>query len=584
MFGAEQYQFGSFVLDASEQRLTRQNQSIRLKPKTFEVLLVLIRNAGRLVKKSELLHLVWPEAFVEEGILAVHISALRKILDTDSAESYIETIPRAGYRFRVAVTRPAISRTPQAGHRSLQFESTRIAVLPFTNIGGATEDEYFSDGLSEEVINALTRTPGMKVIARTSAFAFKKADTDVRRIAETLGVGRVLEGSVRRSGRRIRVTARLIDASDGAHLWSGRFDRELHDIFALQDDITQEIISALPIADPARPSIRQCTPSFPAWEAYLKGLYEHRKFTPVSLAAGQKHFEQAIALDPCFAEARIALGRLLFELVLAGFSAAADGMPCVRKAAQDAIACDTNLPDAHALAGLVAATWDYDWEEAERCFRAALRSELVSPWVHASHGVYLTASGRTADGIAALTRALEQDPLDFVSRANLAASLDLAGQTDDGFAHLRRIAEFDENFWAAWFFMGVFHGLRGRHADALPFAEKAYKLAPWYPGVVGFLAGLLTRTGNCLRAAEALARLRSSTSDGSAIGWSVYHLACGDIEKAAECLAQAIEQRHPRAIVLLTGPGRRLFAASKEWARLARAMKLPEAPDISADC
>ena len=196
-------------------------------------------------------------------------------------------------------------------HSELQLS---IAVLPFANMGRADDDEYFSDGLADEIINALTQVAGLKVIARTSAFAFKGKNEDVRRIAEALGVTNVLEGSVRRVGNRLRVTAQLIHAADGTHLWSQRYDREMTDVFAVQDEIAQAIAGTLQIKLTLKPATaRAFEPNLPAYEAFLRGRHQSYKLSAEAHARAEEYFKQAIALDPLWAAPHAYLGNHLLD-------------------------------------------------------------------------------------------------------------------------------------------------------------------------------------------------------------------------------------------------------------------------------
>ena len=225
-----------------------------------------------------------------------------------------------------------------------------IAVLPFANMSGDKDNEYFSDGLAEEIINALTRIPGLKVIARTSAFAFKDKHEDIRRIAEALGVTSVLEGSVRKAGNRLRITAQLITAADGSHLWSERYDRELADVFAVQDEIAAAITGALRLTlSVASVPRRRHTPTLPAYDHFLKALYDSQKRTPESMERAQKHFERAIELDPQFALAHAELGHLFYQFGTYGLMAPREALPLIRKEARRALEIDTSLPEGHAI-------------------------------------------------------------------------------------------------------------------------------------------------------------------------------------------------------------------------------------------
>jgi TolB-like protein/Tfp pilus assembly protein PilF len=580
MADSERYHFGSFTLDAAERRLTKRHETIALPPKTFDLLLALVRRSGHLVTKNDLLQAVWPETFVEEGILTVHIARLRKALDDGPrGQRLIETVSRSGYRFKENVT-------PAPPHEAVEsmpsppaaLEKT-IAVLPFVNISSNPGDEYFSDGLTEEIIHALTQVPGLMVIARTSAFAFKSSQQDVRQIAQTLGVATVLEGSVRRFGDRIRVTAQLVKASDATHLWSGRYDHETADVFEVQDQIACAIVSALHLPFSAAP---RYAPILPAFEAYLQALYHQRMLTPESLAKSRQYFEQATALDPAFALARSKMGLCFFSLVVADQCPPHTGMPLVREAARAALAIDPTLPEAHSLLGWVATVYDYDWAEAARAFEVAMRHETIPATVRMQYGVYLAAIGRADDAAAELQQALQQDPFDHQARAMLAGTFELLGRTQDAAHQLDVMIELNPTSWLAQFLMGVFRAFRGAYKEARPFATRAYELAPWYSGVAGLFAGVLARTGDRARSRKVLHALSATNVTGTPIGFGVFNLVCGEIDRAADFFATAIEQRHPRTILILCGAPRGLLQQSARWPALAKMMNLPSPPSGSA--
>ncbi len=260
-----------------------------------------------------------------------------------------------------------------------------IAVLSFANLSGDKEQEYFSDGLAEEIINALAKIPRLKVIARTSAFAFKGQNTDIRRIAETLGVANVLEGSVRRSGNRIRVTAQLISATDGTHLWSERYDREMADVFSVQDEISAAIIEALQIRlSPQVAAKPRYTPKLPAYEALLKARHFHWKVTAESMDQAKPFYEQAIALDPQFALAHALYAEFLFGRAAVSLSPLREVAPVIRSLAQRALELDTSIADAHSPLCILAATLDFDWNEAahhSRWPRPAARDHHSHIWL-----------------------------------------------------------------------------------------------------------------------------------------------------------------------------------------------------------
>jgi eukaryotic-like serine/threonine-protein kinase len=262
-----------------------------------------------------------------------------------------------------------------------------VAVLPFANMSSDPEQEYFSDGLAEEIINALTQIPGLKVIARTSAFAFKGKHEDVRRIAEVLGVRHVLEGSVRKAGNRVRITAQLIQASDGGHVWSERYDRELTDIFAVQDEIAAAIARKLQVnLDTAATSTPQHTPSMPAYEAVLKGRHIMMKQTPDAALRAKEYFDRAAALDASYVEPHAALAHYYGLGSIQGIGAAHDFMPRLKSEALQVLEIDPGDARGHILLGTFHCLFEYAWREGEERFRRGMSSARLSGDAYAWYG------------------------------------------------------------------------------------------------------------------------------------------------------------------------------------------------------
>jgi serine/threonine protein kinase/tetratricopeptide (TPR) repeat protein len=425
--------------------------------------------------------------------------------------------------------------------------SPSIAVLPFANMSRDADDEYFSDGLAEEIINALVQMPGLKVIARTSAFAFKGKNEDIRRIADALGVTTLLEGSVRRAGSRIRVTAQLIQARDGTHLWSQRYDHEMADIFAMQDEIAAAIAGALKVKLAPGPERR--TPSLPAYEAYLRYRSYQWKFTPEASQRSRDYLEQAIALDPEFALPYVGLADHYFALSTVGALPAAEAMPRARELAGRALAIDPDLPEAHAMLGIVAGHFDYDWNEAERRFRLATRHKLLSVHVRQWYAsFYLLSVGRAEEARRLIERVIEEDPLCQIWYHLWSQVLRNLGLDEEALAASRKAVELDPQFWIGWFQLGVDYAIRNRHAEALPYAERAYAAAPWSPYSTGLMAGVFSNTGQPENAEPLLARLHDDPYRGP-VGLCTYYLSCGDFDRAAEWAEKAADQRYPSSII-----------------------------------
>ena len=461
------------------------------------------------------------------------------------------------------------------GRTTLDREPS-IAVLPFANLSADKENEYFSDGLAEEIINALTRIPGLKVTARTSAFAFRGKEQDIRTIAETLDVRTVLEGSVRRAGNRIRVSAQLINAADGYHLWSERFDRELADVFLVQDEISAAIAAALQLKLASSSASKpRHTPSLPGYEAYLRAVHESQKLTPEGLARSREWYEEAIALDPDFALAHSMFGFHFAQLANYGLMPAHGAMPLVRGESLKALEIDPSLPEGHAMLGLVAAIYDYDWDEAARRFERAMASDPVPSRVRRYHALYyLLPIGRTEEAVEEYTLALREDPLDLLGRVRFAQCLQAARRFDEASRELRRVLELDEGLWFTHFILGL-EQLRKRHlAEAVAFAQKACALAPWNPSGKGLLAAAWAINGETRRADEILENLESGPPYGKPLGLATFHLCCSQMDAAADWTERAIEERHPALFFFLRAHAHDLLA-SHRWPALARLLKLP---------
>ena len=464
---------------------------------------------------------------------------------------------------RAALEQAAVS---PAGQRS------SIAVLPFANMSRDPDDEYFSDGLAEEIINLLAHIAGLKVTARTSSFAFRGKEQDIRRIAETLGVANVLEGSVRRSGNRIRVTAQLINAEDGYHLWSERYDRELTDVFAIQDDIAQAIAGALQlklISNPARH-----TPAFPAYEALLKARHHARTYLPEAHARADGYCRQAIALDPKFAAPHALLGFLYLMSTTHTGRPMPEVAPLIRDEVRRALELDPFDTEPHYLLGAVAAANDYNWPEAAREFELAMASSSVPAEAHFAYGLCLQPFGRFEESAAEMRRAVEKDPLSLLWRGVLMAHLVLGGKYEQALKEGFKALDISESEIHPHLAFAETYLALGRVDEALASAERAHRNLPQQSMGTGFLAALLVRLGEKDRADALLREMSASPTPIWGRAW--YHLLCSELEAAAEWYEKMIEAREVFAPVYANSLYTEELRASPYWSRLARMMNLPE--------
>jgi eukaryotic-like serine/threonine-protein kinase len=374
---------------------------------------------------------------------------------------------------------------------------TSIAVLPFVSVSADKENEYFGDGLAEEIINALARVDGLKVIARTSAFSFKGKNVDVRHIAGMLGVTHVLEGSVRRSGERIRVTAQLIAAADGTQVWSERFDRPMTDVFAVQDEIAESITRALQVKlRGSSTETRQYTPVLAAYESFLRGRAYLIQFTPDAWHRARTHLEQAIRLDPNFADphAELALGHFISGMH--GMRPMLEVTPLVRTEVERALALDPRDQRPRFLLGAAALVQDFDWSTAASHFAASMSAKDVSPyarWIYAS--LFLRGYARFEESSDEMARAVEQDPLNATWHAILAAHLLDTPRREQAIPAAMRATELEPDYFIAQHLLGEALWANARKVEAVPTFELAHRQALWNAVATGWHAVALWQLG-----------------------------------------------------------------------------------------
>jgi adenylate cyclase len=368
------FQFEGYTQDVARSSLRTADRDVELRPKSFEVLCYLVENAGRLVTKEELIEAIWPDVIASDQVLAHCVSEARAAIG-DGDLTIIKTVPRRGYRFSAPVSRMVtnagalssaaaeVKGAPSGSDVGLGLNRPSVAVLPFANLSGDPQQDYFSDGITEDIITELSRFSELLVIARNSAFQYKGKAVDIRQVGRELGARYVLEGSARRSGDRIRITAQLVDAVTGAHRWAERYDRELHDAFAVQDEVARAIVAIL-AAHVNRAEIERTLLKPPAvWEAYdsyLRGaeaLFLHAtRRTKGSLYEARRLLEQCLAIDPGYARAVAMLSWThghAYTNPLDGDYLSPAALDRALELAEAAVDLDPRLPQARAQLGYV---------------------------------------------------------------------------------------------------------------------------------------------------------------------------------------------------------------------------------------
>jgi serine/threonine-protein kinase len=448
-------------------------------------------------------------------------------------------------------------------------KSPSIAVLPFANMSADKENEYFSDGLAEEILNLLAKIPGLKVIARTSSFAFRGKEQDITQIAEALRVQTILEGSVRRAGNRIRVTAQLINAADGTHLWSERYDRDLADVFAIQDEIAQAISEALKVRLAPRAQIV----NLEAYQNYLKGQYYRARLTPESLAKAKEYFEQALAIDPNYASAYGGLAVYYNSLAALSLKSTGEVVPLAKSAAEKALAIDPANSEAHSALAFAAAILNYDWKIAETHYRKAMAVEPVPPMVrHRYAQFYLLPLGRFADAEEQSRLALETDPLSMYHQFGMAWSMYFTKKHREAIEYSRKALEIDPNFYLIWTTMGLAQLHAGLAQEAITSLKRTVELAPWWFPGGWWLAAAYCQAGDYERGQEQARKLADSHSH--TCGAALYYAATGEVDAMFNALEGAYRQRDRILIDIKNLPFFERYRSDPRFADLLRRMNL----------
>jgi len=449
--------FGPFILDRQRGRLLREGRPIAVSSKGLQLLEALVASPGRVLPKTELMRAAWGDTAVEESNLSVQIAALRKQLGPNAEGSdWIVTIPRVGYRFVGLLVQEQTEKIAEANAPVSDRERRpSIAVLPFANLNGEKEQEYLADGITEDIITALTRFRWFFVVARNSSFAYKGKLIDAKQVAQELGVQYLLEGSVRRSGQQIRISAQLVDATTGKHIWAERYDLELADVFAIQDEIAERVAGAIEpelLKTEGVQAAARHTGNMTAWDLVRRGTWHFHQVTRENHLKARDLFRQACKLDPDLPEAHLWLGRVSAGVVPYGWSEnpvadLREGMEAALKAVQ----LDERNPYTHYALAIVSAFAD----RLDQSISAARKAIEISPSFALGHlvlGMALLFSGRAAEAIAPLEYGLRlspYDPQNFVWFNLLALARLFSGRAEAGLEAAARALQVRPNWWTS---------------------------------------------------------------------------------------------------------------------------------------
>ena len=460
-----------------------------------------------------------------------------------------------------------------------------IAVLPFADLSEQQDQAYFGEGLSEELINALSKLGGVRVTSRSSAFRFKGTALDAREVGQLLNVSHVLEGSVRTSGSRIRVHARLVDTADGAQRWTERFDREQPDVFAIQDEISTSIVRTLEVALGAGSRdrlTRRQTQDATAYQLYLKGRYYWNKRTGESIRKGIELLEQALVADPSYALAYAGLADAFVLLAMHGNLPATTVCPKAKRAAERAIELDPALGAAHASLGVMLAAYDRDWVGAEHEFRRALALSPGDASARALFGITcLSPQCRFEEALTEILRAVELDPLSLSINTVLGGILHEREEYERAVDQYRKTIELDPGFYFAHFNLGRALARLGRHHEALAAYERALALHPASVHVRSLIAKEYCAIGRRDEALAILAEVleQARTSHVPAIAPAMIYIGLGDTDHALEWLGRSVAGREIWAIWTASSPTYKPYHDDPRYVDLLTQLGLPHPRD-----
>jgi TolB-like protein/Tfp pilus assembly protein PilF len=422
-----------------------------------------------------------------------------------------------------------------------------VGVLPFADLSEAGDQAYFSDGLTDELITALSKVEGIRVAARSSSFRFRGRETDVREIGRELSVGSVLEGSVRRSGNRLRVSAQLVDAQDGYQLWAEAYDRDLADVFAVQEEIARAIISALRVtlvAGGGKLEVRP-TSDLEAYDLYLKGRYAWNQRTGPGMREAVRYLEQAVERDPEFALAWAALADAYVLVIPYAGTPRESTWPKARDAAGRALAIDSTLGEAHTAVAYGTMIYEWDWAAAEAGFRRAITVDPSYPTGHQWYGNFLWSRGRLEEALEQMEEAQRLDPLSLVIGSELAYTYYLLKRFDEAEAKVRETLRLDPNYQHGLFLLGLIFIQEGRYAEAIETLRRALDLGGFQEDITGSLAYAHAISGDVAAARAYTDDLedRYRKGEGGPYSLILAYTGLGDLDRAFELLHQAIDVR-----------------------------------------
>jgi TolB-like protein/DNA-binding winged helix-turn-helix (wHTH) protein/Flp pilus assembly protein TadD len=604
------YEFGPFCLDGNKKLLWRDSEPVALTPKVLDTLLTLIELRDRVVTKDELLERVWRGTVVEEGGLARNISILRKALgEKPDQHTYIVTVPGKGYRFvadvREAAGAGASAKEARAsrwlllgglvalaaavlvvyllrhppGAPAAPPAITSLAVLPLANLSGDPAQEYFADGMTEALIGNLARIRALRVVSRTSVMRFKGGTRSLPEIARALSVDAIVEGSVLRTGDRVRISVQLIHVATDAHLWAREYERDLTDILKLQGEVSRAVAEEIQVQITAEErarlaSVASVDPA--AYQEYLLGQHYLWRLDEEDLTRAIDHFEQATRLDGRYAAAYAGLSHAWWWRGVWGAKSPKQVEVQSRAAALRALELDPQLAAAHVSTGRIKFSYDWDWSGAEMDFGRALELDPNSLDAHFFEGMLFMALGRFPESIAHIERAEQLDPLSATVQSAFGRILYRARRFDEAILHLNQAIELQPEAPGNYGRLADVYEEMGRYDEALAVHEKEKRVSGRAQDLSPAVARIYARMGKADEARRILDLQRTRGSQWFVLATT--YAALGDKDEAFRLLFQVTEERDALNYVK-TDPRLDSLHSDPRWQTLLRRMNLPTEPD-----